>query len=384
LINNHHIKCFDEDNLCVSPGWLDMQANFCDPGYEHKEDLTSGAKCAAAGGFTSVVVVATTQPLIQSKAEVLYIKNKTLNQLVDVYPMAAMSQNFEGKDLTEMYDMHLAGAIAFSDDTKCNSTAGMLSRALLYASQFNGLIVTHCEEKSLSADGKMNEGVISTQLGLKGIPALAEEITVSRNLSIAEYTNCKIHLSGISTKKSVELIKKAKSKGIKVSCSVNVFNLCFTENMLMDFDTNYKLNPPLRTKEDTDSLIRGIADGTIDVICSDHRPQDIESKMIEFDFAKSGMISLETVYSLLCTYTALSEEKLIECLSVNPRRILQLGENHVKEGLKANLTLFNPQKDFIYSLNKSFSKSKNSAFDGKSLKGSVRAVINNNLLFANS
>lgn len=371
------VKTIESGNLHVSIGWLDMQANFCDPGFEHKEDLNTGIKAAMAGGFTGVAVVASTNPPIHSKAEVEYIKNKTANALVDVYPIGALSHKLEGKDIAEMYDMHLAGAVAFSDDKKAVNDAGLLMRALLYAQNFGGIVLTHCDEKSISLDGKMNEGTTSVTLGLKGIPALAEELMVSRNLFLADYTKSPIHIANISTQKSIELIKQAKNNGLKVTASVNAYNLVLDETALTGFDSNYKLNPPLRTQADIDTLHKGLADGTIDAITSDHRPQDIESKDLEFDLASNGMIGLESAYALLNTHRGKTKlETLIRALTVNPRKILKLPVPKIAVGEQANLTLFDPDKEWVFTKAALQSKSANTPFIGTTFKGKVIGVIN--------
>ncbi len=372
-----NVKVIETANLHLSNGWLDMQVSFCDPGFEHKEDVDSGIKAAASGGFTAVAVVSSTNPTIHSKAEVLYIKNKTANSIVDVYPIGTLSHKQEGEDISEMYDMKLAGAVAFSDDKKSVTNSGLLMRALLYTKNFDGLILTHCDEKSISNDGKMNEGVISTKLGLKGIPALAEELMVDRNIFLSEYTNAPIHLSNISTQKSVELVKQAKSKGLKVTASVNAYNLALDDSALSGFDSNYKLNPPLRTKEDIEAIKKGIADGTIDTITCDHRPQDIESKDLEFDFASNGMIGLESAFGLINTNKGkIKLETVINALSANPRKILKLKEPKIAEGEIANLTLFNPSQDWVFEKKHIQSKSSNTPFIGAAFTGRVIGIIN--------
>ncbi|MFY9307736.1 MAG: dihydroorotase [Bacteroidia bacterium] len=371
------IKTIEADNLHVSTGWLDMQVSFCDPGYEHKEDLSSGVKAAVAGGFTGVAVVSSTNPPIHSKAEVEYIKNKTAGSIVDVYPVGALSYKQEGKDISEMYDMHLAGAVAFSDDKKAIHDAGLLMRALLYAQNFGGVIMTHCDEKAISLEGKMNEGVTSTTLGLKGIPALAEEMMVNRNIFLAEYTKAPVHISNISTQKSVALIKQAKANGLKITASVNAYSIALDETALTGFDSNYKLNPPLRTKADIEALRNGIADGTIDAITSDHRPQDIESKDVEFDYASNGMIGLESAFGLInSNREKIKLETIIKALTVNPRNILKLAQPKIAEGQEANLTLFNPDAEWVFEKKAIQSKSANTPFIGTTFKGKVLGVVN--------
>lgn len=384
IVPKKTVKTITSKNLCVSVGWLDMQANFCDPGFEHKEDMHTGINAAAAGGYTAVALVSSTQPTIHSKAEVEYIKNKSANAIVDVYPVGTLSYKQEGKDIAEMYDMHLSGAVAFSDDKKAVNDSGLLMRALLYAKNFGGLIIAHCDEKAISQEGKMNEGVVSTQLGLKGIPALAEELMVNRNVFLAEYTDAPIHLPNISTERSVALIKKAKEKGIKITAAVNAYNLVLTDNLLEGFDSNYKLNPPLRTQKDVDALRKGIADGTIDVITSDHRPQDIESKDVEFDYAANGMIGLESAFALInSTKDKLKLEAIIKTLTVNPRTILKLKQPKIAQGESANLTLFDPDFEWTFDKQAIKSKSRNTPFIGQTFKGKVLGIINKNQFKSN-
>lgn len=377
IIPQKNVKVIVAENLHLSAGWLDMQVNFCDPGFEHKEDLNSGIKAAVAGGFTGVAVVSSTNPPIHSKGDVQYIKNKTANAIVNVYPIGTVSFRQEGKDISEMYDMQQAGAVAFSDDKKSISDAGLLMRALLYSQNFGSLIITHCDEKSISQDGKMNEGITSTMIGLKGIPALAEELMVSRNISLAEYTNAPLHISNITTQKSVTLIKQAKNNGLKITASINAYNIALNDSVLIGFDSNYKLNPPLRDKTDMEALRKGLVDGTIDAITSDHRPQDIESKDIEFDYASNGMIGLESAFGLINTNKGkIKLETIIEALTTNPRSILKLEQPNIAEGEPANITLFDPEAEWIFEKKNIQSKSANTPFIGTKFKGKVIGIIN--------
>ena len=373
-----NVKVIEAENLHLSTGWMDMQVNFCDPGFEHKEDLETGIKAATAGGFTGVAIVSSTNPPIHSKSEVQYIKNKTANSIVDVYPIGTLSYRQEGVDISEMYDMQQAGAIAFSDDKKSVGNAGLLMRALLYAQNFGGLIITHCDEKSISQDGKINEGETSTKLGLMGIPALAEEVMVNRNIFLAEYTNAPIHIANVSTQKSVELIRQAKAKGMRVTSSANAYNISIDDSALMEFDSNYKLNPPLRTKTDIEAIRKGIADGTIDCITSDHRPQDMESKNLEFDNASNGMIGLETCFGLINSNKGkIKKEAIIDAISSHPRSILKLQPLKIEEGEEANMTLFNPFVEWTFERKHIFSKSINTPFIGTKFTGKVVGIINN-------
>lgn len=381
IVTDKNVKVVEGNNLHLSAGWLDMQVNFCDPGFEHKEDLETGLKAAAAGGFTGVATVSSTNPTIHSKAEVQYIKNKTAYSIVDVYPIGTLSHKQEGKDISEMYDMQQAGAVAFSDDKKPVEDAGLLMRALLYSQNFDGLIITHCDEKSISNNGKMNEGETSTKLGLKGIPALAEELMLVRNLFLSEYTNAPIHISNISTQKSVELIRQAKANGLKVTSSISAYNIALDDAYLMNFNSNYKLNPPLRTKNDIESLRKGIMDGTIDVITSDHRPQDIESKDLEFDRASNGMIGLETAFGLLNSNRGKTKlDQIIKTLTINPREILKLNPVKIEEGEIANITLFEPETEWVFEKKHILSKSTNTPFIGTKFKGKVVGIINKKLI----
>lgn len=372
------VKTIEAENLHVSAGWLDMQVNFCDPGYEHKETMDNGLRTAAKGGFTGVCLMSGTNPPLTNKAQISYVVNKGCDTLVEVYPIGTLSYNQEGKDLSEMYDMQQAGAFAYSDYKKTIKDAGLILRALQYSSNINSFIITHCDDKTISHDGQMNEGVTSTKLGLKGIPALAEEIMLQRNIQILEYTGGKMHIPTISTKGSLELIKKAKAKKLNITCGVAAYNLLLDETELSGFNSNLKVNPPLRTKEDIEALKKGIADGIIDVIVSDHNPQDIESKDLEFDLADNGMIGLESCFGVL--NTALNQkvelDKIIKTLTINPRSILNLASVSIKEGVEANLTLFNPNKKEVFVESKITSLNKNSGFIGKELKGVVIAVIN--------
>jgi len=378
------IKTIESEDLHVSVGWLDLQANFCDPGNEHKETLENGLKAAAKGGFTGVTVMSGTNPPLHNKAQIDYIVNKSKANLVDVFPIGTISHNKEGKDLSEMYDMQLSGAIAFSDYKKPIKDAGLILRALQYSNNINSFIITHCDDRTISADGQINEGVLSTQLGLKGIPALAEELMLQRNLQILEYAGGKMHIPTISTKGSVDLIRKAKAKKLNVTCGVAAYNLLLDENELENFDTIFKVNPPLRTKEDIEALKKGIIDGTIDVIVSDHNPQDIESKDLEFDLADNGMVGLESCFAVLnkALGTKVSLSSIIDALTKNPRTILGIKNVTIKEGEAANLTLFNPNKTFVFNKSHLVSTNKNSGFIGKELRGEVLGVINKNVFFS--
>lgn len=384
-IDKKGIPTFEADNLHISPGWFDMQVNLCDPGYEYKEDINTGTKAAAFGGFTAVACLPSTNPPIHTKSEVEYVVNKVKSLKkngVDVYPIGALSHRLEGIDMAEMYDMHLSGAIGFTDGKKTDANAGLLMRGSLYVKNFNGVVLTYCDEKSISQDGKMNEGATSTSLGLKGIPALAEELMLARNIRIAEYTEGRLHIASVSTAKSVDLIRKAKAKKINITASVNAYNLIMDDSLLVEFDSNYKVNPPLRTKADIEALKKGLADGTIDCITSDHTPEDVENKIIEFDYAASGMIGLETLYALVNTHLkeTLSTTELIQKIAINPRVIFNLDVLTIKEGSKASITLFDPELAWTFDEKSIRSKSKNTPLIGTPLKGKALGIYNKKVL----
>jgi len=372
-------RVVEQDNLYVSPGWFDMQAHFCDPGHEYKEDLQSGMRAAAQGGFTGVCVMPATNPPLHTKSQVEYVVNSCRNNVVDVYPAGSLTQNCEGKEMTEMYDMKQAGAVAFSDFKNSIKDAGLLVRLLQYAQNTNTLVITHCEEKSLTAGGQMNEGETSTHMGLKGMPALAEELMVQRNINLLAYAGGRMHIPTVSTKQSADSIKHAKGKGLQISAGIAAHQLLLHDEHLEEFDTNLKTNPPLRDKSETEALKRALANDAIDVIVSDHCPEDVENKDVEFDHAAFGIIALETAYA--AANTALMDKveilQMIEKLSINPRRILGLDVPVIQVGEKANLTVFNPKLEWEFTEKHIASKSRNTPFVGKKFVGKAIAVVNN-------
>ena len=372
-------KVVEGDNIHVSIGWFDFYASMGDPGFEYKEDLQSGTEAAAVGGFTGVAVKPDTHPTIQSKGEIEYIFNKTKDSIVDLYPIGALSHNREGKDITEMYDMNEAGAIAFSDGDRPIENAGLLLRSLQYVKPFNGLIINRPANTSI-ANGVINEGKMSVNLGMKGSPAIAEELMVHRDLYLSEYAASKLHFVKVSTKGAIQLIRDAKKRGLNISASVSSYHLLLNEEMLEEFDSNYKVKPPLRTNEDIKSLIKGLQDGTIDIICSDHNPQNEESKKMEFEYADFGIINLETSFAVLNTAlkSKIGIEQIVEKIAVNPRQILNLEVPVIKEGAKANLTIFDPEKEWVVQEQDLRSKSRNTPFINRKLTGKVIGIINNN------
>jgi dihydroorotase len=381
-ISNSNAKQINIQDLHVSIGWLDVFANFCDPGFELKETLETGSNAAAAGGYTDVMIVPNTSPVVHNKAGIEYIIQRSKDFVVNLRPIAAITKNTEGKELAEMYDMHQSGAVAFSDGTSPIQSSGLLLKALQYLRAIDKAVIQLPDDKSVNPSGLMNEGIISTQLGLPGKPAVAEELMIARDIELVKYTNSKIHFTGISTAKSVELIKEAKRKGLSVTCSVTPYHLCFTDEDLVDYDANLKVNPPLRSKEDQDALKQALLDGTIDCIATHHLPQDTDHKMVEFEYAHFGMIGLETSFAVIRTYfPELGLEKTIDLLSNKPRSIFDLQTNSINKNSEACLTLFRP--DEKWTVGELHSKSRNSPFIGKELTGKPVGIINKDKVFLN-
>ncbi len=382
-LQNEDVVLIDAEGKYLAPGFFDLNVNFGEPGFETKEGLISGMAAAAAGGFTGVAMQPSTQPPVHSKSEVSYIVNRTKEALVDVFPVGCISQKREGVDLAELYDMRLAGAVAFSDGTKPVTDSGLMSRALMYAKGFDGLVFSYPEDKSIAGKGKMNEGIVSTYLGMKGIPSLAEEVHISRDLYLAEYNDSPIHFSTISSANSVALIREAKKKGLKVTCDVAVHHLVLTEKELEGFDSNYKVKPPLRTQSDLEALIAGLKDGTIDAIVSQHTPHEIEFKDVEFEIASFGIIGLQTVLPLALK-AGLSVQEVVEKLAVNPRQILNLEVPAFEVGEPANFVLFDTETEWHFDSESNKSRSSNSPFLNTIQKGKVIVSGNNSQLYNNA
>lgn len=377
------VKVVDSPGAFVSAGWIDMQANFCDPGNEHKEDLVSGSQAAAAGGFTEVVLLPNTQPVIQTKNDILYLQRHN-HQLVHLHPMAAVTRDTKGEELTEMIDLHHAGAVAFSDGTQPLWHTQVMLKALQYVQKFDGLLINRPEDIHLNMFGTMHEGVQSTMLGMKGMPVLAETVIIERDVALLTYVTelavdqpPRLHFSNISAAASVALIREAKAKGLPVSCDVAAHQLYFDDSALADFDTNYKVNPPLRTAADIEALKAGLKEGIIDAIVSAHQPQDEESKKCEFDLAAFGMTGLQTLFPMLVSLVSdtLPLELLIEKVTTGPRRLLKMVNPAIKVNEPVNLTLFHPEQGWKLDDTTGFSKSKNNPLFGKALTGKVLAVF---------
>jgi len=366
-------------NLHVSIGWMDIFAHFCDPGQEYKEDLQSGALAAAKGGFTTVMIVPNTQPALHTKPQVTYVLSQTAHSPVQVLPIGAATKNAEGASLSEMYEMQEAGAVAFSDGFKPIQSPGLLLKALQYVKAFDGTIIQVPDDQSISAHGLMHEGIFSTQLGMPGKPAIAEELIIQRDIELAEYTNSRLHFTGVSTARSIALIARAKARGIKVTCSVTPYHLSLTDGHLLHYNTNLKVNPPLRTAEDVAALQQAVLDGVVDCIATHHQPQDWDAKQLEFEYAKNGMIGLETCFGVLRRHIPqLPLEQLIKLLAIQPRQIFNLPVPEIKEGAVANLTIFDPDADYTFTQADIASRSKNSAYIGEQLKGQVKGIVSNN------
>ena len=395
------VRVVEADNLHISPGWVDMRVSAQDPGYEHKEDLTSVCRAAAAGGFTDIAVLPNTQPVVDAKDTLGYVRRMAEGQPVRVHVIAAITKKAAGDDFTDMLDLHQAGAIAFSDGHHPIQNPDLFIKTLQYLQPVNGLLMNRPEEMLLTRFGQMHEGVQSTLLGLKGIPALAEELMIERDLRLLDYVIGGgreeggkgegeahplispsflpsflplLHFSTLSTARSVELIRQAKVQGMPVSCDVAAHQLVFDDTALADFDTHLKVNPPFRSPDDVAALWTGLTDGTIDAIVSDHTPQDAESKNLEFDQAEFGVIGLETVFAAILTHNRnVPLAQLIEKLTIRPRHILRLPPTSIAEGQAASLTLFDPAGTWTYD--RTFSKSKNSPFLGHTLTGRVIGTV---------
>lgn len=368
----------ERPGLHVSPGWVDIGVQVGDPGLEHREDLRTVRAAAASGGFTAIAAWPNTDPVIHTKSEVNYILQHSPATAVNVFPIGAVSTGCKGNDITEMIDMYRAGAIAFSDGSHPVQDNGMMLRALQYVKSFEGIIINQPYDVGIAPEGQMHEGVVSTSLGMKGIPNLAEELMAQRDIYLAEYADSRLHLANISTAQAVALVRQAKAKGLRVTCSVPALNLAFDDRALVDYDSNFKVLPPLRSPEDREALRQGLRDGTIDMISANHVPLEIEAKELEFPYADFGAIGLETAFALANTHLGelLTLEELITRLSHNPRRIFGLENLSIRDGARAELTLFDPQCEWVCSAAAIRSRSRNSPLLEQTLRGVIWGVIN--------
>ncbi|WP_139854851.1 dihydroorotase [Aequorivita sinensis] len=378
--SSEKVKEVSLKNLHISQGWFDSSVSFGEPGFEERENVENGLKTAAYSGFTSVAVNANSFPVTDSKGHIKFLKSKGEGNAVSLYPIGALTTGSKGVDLAELYDMQNEGAVAFYDYKNPISNANLLKIALQYTQNFDGLVQSFPFDKSVAKNGVVNEEENSTKLGLKGLPALSEELQVIRDLYLLEYTGGKLHIPTISTKKSVELIRAAKKKGLNVSCSVSIFNITLTDDVLEEFDTNFKLLPPLRTNEDTKALIKGLKDGTIDAITSDHNPIDIEHKKVEFDHAYFGSIGLESCFGAI--NSVLGVEDSVKKLT-GLKDEFKITSEAIEESNTASITLFNPDDNWVFSEENILSTSKNAALLGQKLKGKPYGIYSNNQLILN-
>ncbi|PKD42910.1 dihydroorotase [Rhodohalobacter barkolensis] len=380
---------FDAKGAFVSGGWMDMHVHFREPGFEHKETIETGCRSAAFGGFTEVACMPNTKPATHTRDVVEFIKKKAEKEAVDVHPIGCVTKERAGKSIAEMSDMKAGGAVAFSDDGDPVYNSQVMRVALEYSSMLGVPIINHEEDLKLSRPGHMNEGVVSTRLGLEGTPGIAEETMIARDILLAGFTGGHIHVAHISTRKAVDLVRIAKEEGVNVTTEVCTHHFDLTDEEIdkRHFDTNVKMHPPLRTQDDVDAMIEGLEDGTIDVICTDHAPHAIEEKEVEFIYAPNGITGLDTAWSItnmrLLKPGKLTLEQILDKLVTNPRNILNLSVPMVKEGEKANLTIFNTDEEWVYSENEVRSKSKNSPYLGESLTGRAVAIYNRNRFIEN-
>jgi dihydroorotase len=381
-LENINGDIIDASGKYVLPGLVDAHCHLREPGFEYKEDIETGTSSAAMGGFTSIACMPNTNPVIDNESIVKYIINRAKQDgLVNVFPIGAITKGQKGEELAEIGELKFAGAVALSDDGKSVKSSSLMKKALQYASMFDITIISHCEDPDLVEEGVMNEGYQSTIIGLKGIPSAAEEIMTSRDLILAEYTNASIHIAHVSTELAVDLIRNAKKRGVKVTAETCPHYFSLTEDCCNNFNTLAKINPPLRTKKDTEAIIEGLRDGTIDIIATDHAPHHADEKNVEFNIASFGMVGFETALPLVITYLVepgfLTLEQVVEKMCVNPSKLLCLNKGSIEVGKAADIVIVNIEEEFTVDVNKFKSKSKNSPLDGYKLKGSIYCTIVN-------
>ena len=371
----------DFKNLHVSRGWMDTSVSFGEPGYEERESISNGLNTAASSGFTSILLNPDCNPLVDSHSAVEFLKKKSTNTTTKVYPVANLTSNSNGKDLASLYDMKLAGAVAYGDYKKPINDSSILKIALEYTKTFGGRVISFCQDEFLSQNGVINESIVSTELGLKGIPDISESINIYRDIQILNYTNGKLHIPYVNTKMGVELIRDAKKRNLDITASTSLAHLIFSDKDIKEFNTNLKINLPLRSEIDCKAVKEGLIDGTIDYLTSMHEPLDIDNKKVVFDIASPGSIGLESVFGNMCNNFTL--EKTIDILTRH-KSIFEIEDHPIEKGSPADLTLFNPDKSYEFSNKHILSTSKNCAYLGSKLKGIVYGSINNNNSTLNS
>ncbi len=377
-------QIFKDPHLKISIGFVDIFTKIGEPGFEHQETLETAAVTAQAGGFTRIFMLPNTNPTISTQSQVNYIKEKSKSLPVHIHPLGAISKNTEGKELAEMYDMFNHGAIAFSDGDQPIQSAALFLKALQYVNSFNGTLIQKPVDNSFTKLGSMNEGIISTQLGIQGIPSFAEALMIKRDLELLKYAKGSLHITGVSTAEGIQLIHDAKKEGLNITCSVAPHHLLFCDEDLTNYDSNLKVNPPLRTKKDMYALREALEAGNIDCIASHHTPLHSDHKDCEFDKASYGMINLQTVFSILQElFPKLDPSKIIDLLSHNPRTIFNLPKATIEVGEIAELTLYSTADKFVLTKENNKSKSSNTSIFNKELKGKILGTLNKGQLFIN-
>ncbi|MCF8236744.1 MAG: dihydroorotase [Saprospiraceae bacterium] len=379
-IKARDVEVWEGEDLHVSPGWVDIGAQSMDPGQEHREDLNTLVRSAGRGGYTHLAVFPNTEPVVHSKAEVLYLQKNNRTQVVQIHPIGAVSRDAKGDEIAEMYDMHAAGAIAFSDGSHPIEKAGVLLRALMYVKAMNGVVIDQPLDPSLSIKGQVHEGSVSTMLGMQGIPALAESVQVYRNIQLLRYADSHLVLHAISASESLDMIRRARKEGLHLGATVPAWNLVFTDDAVRTYDTRYKLMPPLRGSDDRKALQKAVKEGLIEAIVSQHVPLEDDQKEVEFPYAAFGSTGLETTFAMCCTHLVpniLTLDDLVHRMSTGPRKLLSMPGGTIQVGEPADLTVFQPEQTWTFTIADQISKGRNNPLDGVELRGRVFGVIAN-------